>query len=337
MELFSKTGPSNSRIIFIVSIVFLLILLATYGAQFFIDRDIIVSSEGLSDKKTEYEISKLDAEISRIRSDTAGSLFWLKLIALFVTVGGAVGGYLVGQSRSTQAKINFEDRKNVDEVYQSIVREMAHESPILRAAAAVKLGSLLKSFPSEWNVSDERKAQLFQLTKQVLCAALSIETDKKVLKTITINLILHKPASDRGLASVQEMDLSGARAEDAYWARCNFEYADFYAADLSRASFRKSDLSGAQFREANLTNAVFAESICTNTNFKMADLRGASFDKARLNSVNFEHAKVHSVSLSDVQIENTPGCQVDISEQGDGSQLIPVGTWLNSIKDSRQP
>jgi hypothetical protein len=335
MERFSKTGLSSSRIIFIVSVVFLTILLATYGAQYFIDREIVVSSEGLSDRKTEYEISKLDAEISRIRSDTAGSLFWLKLIALFVTVGGAVGGYLVGQSRSTQARINFEDRKNVDEVYQSIVRELAHESPILRAAAAVKLGSVLKSFPSEWNVSDERKAQLFQLTKQVLSAALSIETDKKVLKTLTINLVLHKPESG-GLASVQEMDLSGARADDAYWAHCNFEYADFYAADLSRASFRKSNLSGAQFREADLTHAVFAEAVCTHTNFKMADLRGAAFDKARLDSVNFEYAKVHSVSLADAQIENTPECQVDISEQGDGSQLIPVAAWLDSIKARRR-
>ncbi len=336
MEFPVNKGISNRKILFLVSFVFLLILLATYGAQYFIDREIVVSSQELSDKKTEYEITKLDAEISRIRSDTAGSLFWLKLIALFVTVGGAVGGYLVGQSRSTQAKLNFEDRKNVDEVYQSIVRELADESPILRAAAAVKLGSVLKSFPSEWNVSDERKEQLFQLTKQVLAAALSIETDIKVLKTLSINLILHKPESLGGLASVQEMDLSGAKAEDAYWARCNFEYADFYAADLSRASFRKSNLTGAQFRESNLTNSVFAESVCLNTNFKMADLRGASFEKANLNSVNFENAKVNSVTLDDAQIEKTAECQVDISEKGDGSQLVSVRTWLDSMEHERQ-
>lgn len=335
MDLHSKRGLSSSRIIFFVSIAFLLILLVTYGAQYLFDRDIDVSSIDLTDRKTEYEISKLDAEISRIRSDTAGSLFWLKLIALFVTVGGAVGGYLVGQSQSTQAKLNFEDRKNVDEVYQSIVRELADISPILRAAAAVKLGSMLRSFPSEWNVSDERKEQLSQLTKQVLAAALSIETDKKVLKTITINLILHKPESAGGLASVQEMDLSGAKAEDAYWARCNFEYTDFYEADLTSASFRKSNLSGAQFRESILRNAVFADSVCTNTNFKMADLRGASFERASLNSVNFEDAKVHSVSLTDAKIEKTPECKVDISEKGDGSRLISVSTWIDSVKDDK--
>jgi len=331
MHIRSKMGLTGSRIIVIVCLVFLLITALTYGTQYLVERSLVASSKTLSERKTEYEIGKLSAEISHMRSDTTGSLFWLKLIALFVTVGGAVGGYLVGQSRSTQARLNFEDRKNVDEVYQSMVRELADESPILRAAAAVKLGSVLKSFPAEWNVSHVRRNQLFQLTKQVLAAALSIETDKKVLKTLTINLVLHRPES-AGMASVQEMDLSGAKAEDAYWARCNFSYADFYAADLSRVSFRKSDLSGAQFRESNLINAVFDQSVCGNTNFKMADLRGASFKEATLKAVNFEYAKVHAVSLVGAHIEDTLECQVDVSENGDRSQLLSVNTWLDSIK-----
>jgi len=330
MDFKSKSGLSTTTIVCLVVLAFVSILLVIYGAQYYIDSEIIVSSEQLADRKTEYEITKLDAEISRIRSDTAGSLFWLKLVALFVTVGGAVGGYLIGQSRATLAKLNFEDRKNVDEVYQSIVQELAGESPILRAAAAVKLGAILKSFPAEWNVSDTRKEQLLQLTKNVLAAALSIETDQKVLKTLTINLILHKPESSGGLASVQELDLSGAKAVDAYWAKCNFEYADFYAADLSQASFRKSNLSGAQYRESILKNAVFIESVCMNTSFKMADLRGASFDRANLNSVNFDHAKVHSVSIKEVTIKNILDCPVDVSVDGDGSQLVSVSEWLES-------
>ena len=326
-------GFSNASIVVLVVMVLILTLVATYGSQYFIDERVVASSEELKDKKTEFEITKLDAEISRIRSDTAGSLFWLKLIALFVTVGGAIGGYLVGQSRNTLAKINFEDRKNVDEVYQSIVQELADDSPILRAAAAVKLGAILKSFPSEWNVSDARKDQLFQLTKQVLAAALSLEADKKVLKTLTINIVLHNPESESGLANVQGLDLSGAKAEDAYWARCNFEYTDFYLAELSRASFRKSNISGAQFRETSLTNTVLAESICKATNFKMADLRGASFADAILDSVNFEDARVHSVSLTGAKISNIPDCNVDVSENGDGSEIIPVSEWMKDTKD----
>jgi hypothetical protein len=327
-----KKGFSNTSIVVLVVAVLTLTLMATYGSQYIFDEKINPDSNELKDQKTEYEISKLDAEISRIRSETAGSLFSLKLIALFVTVGGAIGGYLVGQSRNTLARINFEDRKNVDEVYQSVVQELADDSPILRAAAAVKLGSILKSFPSEWNVSDARKDQLFQLTKQVLAAALSIESDEKVLKTLTINIVLHDPEPSSGLANVQGLDLSGAMAEDAYWANCNFEYADFYLAKLSRASFRRSDISGAQFREASLVNSVLADSICRKTNFKMADLRGASFADATLDRVIFENAKVHAASFTGAKFSNIPDCTVDISENGDGSNIIPVSEWIKNTK-----
>jgi hypothetical protein len=333
MDFRFKKGLSEANILIVFLVILLMMVLVTYWTQNYIDRDIISSIGTLPNKSVEYKNTKLLAEISKIRSDTTGSLFWLKLIALFVTVGGAVGGYLMGQSYTTKVKLAFEDRKIVDEVYQSIIQELADDSSILRAAAAVKLGTILKSFPSEWNVSNTRKKQIIQLTKQVLAAALSIEKDPKVLKTITISIVLHKTNSDDGLTNVQELDLSGAKAKDAYWARCNFEYADFYAAKLSRASFRKSNISGAQFREAKLRDTVFAESICNDTNFKMADLRGASFERANLNSVNFENAKVYSVSLKKATINNYLDCQVDISKEGDGSQLIGVSEWIESSQN----
>ncbi|MFM0126084.1 pentapeptide repeat-containing protein [Paraburkholderia sp. RL18-101-BIB-B] len=326
-----KKGLSNIHIIVLVAVVLVFALAITLGAQYLIElnRTEAGSNKTLSAKDS-YEISKLDAQIRQIRSDTAGSLFALKVIALFVTVGGAVGGYLIGQSRTTQARISFEDRKSVDEVYQSIIQELADESPILRAAAAVKLGSILRSFPAEWSVSDARREQLMQLTKQVLAAALSIETDKKVLKTLTINLVLFKAKPDDVLANVQGIDLSGAKGYDAYWARCDFSFADFYAANLERASFRRSKLTGAQFREATANNVIFNEADCTDANFKMADLRGASFSNATLHATNFEGARVHSVSLAGAKLNDLPICVVDISEQGDGSQLVSIGQWLST-------
>jgi uncharacterized protein YjbI with pentapeptide repeats len=82
-----------------------------------------------------------------------------------------------------------------------------------------------------------------------------------------------------------------------------------------------------------LKNAVFAESICNKTNFKIADLRGASFERALLNSVNFDNAKVYSVSIFEAKIECTPDCQVDISKEGDNSQLISVHDWIEKIQN----
>src|SRR5882762_10139723 len=180
--------------------------------------------------KEQYEIAKLAAEIRQIRSDTSGSLFWLKMIALFVTVGGAVGGYLVGQKQTTKKRLEFENLKNIDSLYQGMVQELADESPLLRAAAAVRLGMILKSFPSEWVVDDARKRQMIQLTKQVLAASLAIEEDPKVLKTLTIALVLDtgtagdpkEPARKGTVGDVRELDLSGAEAIDAYWANVDF-------------------------------------------------------------------------------------------------------------------
>ena len=201
--------------------------------------------------------------------------------------------------------------------------------PVALSIFTWAFGSVLKSFPVEWNVSDARREQLMQLTKQVLAAALSIETDKKVLKTLTINLVLYKAKPNDALASLQSIDLSATKAYDAYWARCDFSHADFYAANLARASFRKSRLTGAQFREATANNVIFNEADCTDANFKMADLRGASFVNATLHGTNFEGARVHSVSLAGAKVDKLPTCMVDVSEQGDGSQLVSIEQWLS--------
>jgi uncharacterized protein YjbI with pentapeptide repeats len=285
--------------------------------------------------KEPFEIAKLRAEIEQIRSDTSGSLFWLKLIAVFVTVGGAVGGYLLAQTRASRDRIEFEDRKNVDLAYQSIVQELSSAAPLLRAAAAVKLGSILSAFPSEWKVSEERKLQLQQLTKDVLAAALATEENEKVLKTITIAIAQHKNIGTNfvDLADLRGIDLSGAKAADAYWAKADFTYADFFKADLHGASFRKSILRGAQFRESILTNAVFCDADCCETNFKFADLRNVDFTGAKLSRVNFEEAKVYGVKLTKAIIEiSDEFVKVDKSPNGDGIKLITVGQWLKEAE-----
>lgn len=447
--------------------------------------------------KEQYEIAKLAAEIRQIRSDTSGSLFWLKMIALFVTVGGAVGGYLAGQSRVASRRIEFENRKSIESVYQTIVQELSEEAPLLRASAAVKLGNILRSFPTEWVGDDPKdknwKVQQIQLTKQVLAASLSIEQDRKVLKTLTIALVLHKrweeeskdavgqspailnanipfafdagdktlPPGDYTVSAVpsstdaltitdgkgkstrilstdpiavvskaktaklvfhfygernflsqvwpagkaeyrqlpksrqeetlaaqtavsaspptgdmeildrrpygdaRELDLSGAKAADAYWASTDFSYSDFYKADLRGASFRRSVLNGAEFRDANLREAVFIDANCaesrfmfadlsqaklrnadlsngdfrkvhfhdadlSNANLRNADLRDADLTKATLYKTRFQNAKVHECKLTNAKKvgDNHPDDKVDDSVDGDGTGMITVSEWL---------
>jgi hypothetical protein len=297
----------------VITIALTLTVLAGIGlfislSQTFVERGAVTIPELAADVakrgnpaqvKEATEIAKLAAEINQIRSDTSGSLFWLKTIGLFVTVAGAVGGYLLGLMRTTQQKLEFENRKNIDAVYQGIIAELAdQQAPILRATAAVKLGSILESYPSEWYLDDDEKsrAQLVKRTKQVLAAALALEKDSKVLKTITIALPLHKPWAQDGahpnkarFADLREIDLSGAVARDAYWARVDFSYADFYLADLTRASLRSAILTGAQFRETILEEAVLSDADCSNANFKLANLRGADLTGCTgLDSAKFE-------------------------------------------------
>ena len=335
----SERGLSQPAIVALVILVLLASVIIIYISQTRVDRDVtsIAASIGDATPKEQYEIAKLRAEVQEILSNISGSLFWLKLIALFVTVGGAVGGYLIGQSQVTRARLDFEDRKSVDAAYQSIVQELSDESPLLRAAAAVKLGMLLKSFPFEWSVSDDRRSQLIELTKQVLATSLSIETESKVLKTLTISIVLHRPWRNDPEASAKAnygdlsgIDLSGAKAYDAYWAKVDFTYADFYGADLRETSLRNAILRGAQFRETNLKNAVLINADCEGTNFKFADLRNADLSGASLVKANFENTKVYGMKVDGAVFENNPQTMVDDSRDGDGTKMIAFQEWLSS-------
>jgi uncharacterized protein YjbI with pentapeptide repeats len=236
--------------------------------------------------------------------------------------------------------LDFEHRKDIDASYQAIITELSNKEPILRATAAVKLSLILKSFPVEWNVKPERRDELIQLTKQVLAAALSIEENRKVLKSITIALVLHKPWSSssnderKQYAHVREFDLTNANAADAYWAKVDFTYTDFYAANLERVSFRNSILEGAQFRESYLKNAVLINTNCKGANFKFADLRGADFGHANLANANFEGAKVYGVNLHGVRFNSVPTIQVDTSKEGNGSEMTSFAKWVKGIEYS---
>jgi uncharacterized protein YjbI with pentapeptide repeats len=325
----------------VIAVLVLLVLVGVLAVAFLLQREAerhaltpVVSGRNVLAQR---EIDKLNAEIRQIRSDTSGSLFWLKMAGLFVTVGAAVGGYLVGQSRNTQQRVDaerqvtrerlaFEHRQNVDATYHAMVQELTVDSKLLRAASAMKLGKLLQAPPVEWHLTLDRERELNDLTEQILAAALAIETEPKVLKALTIALALHGPESEAG--DLSNLDLSGAMAKDAYWARVNFSYADFYKADLTGASLRKARLQNAQFRETVLMNAVLADADCSGANFKLADLRGADFTGADLRTANFENVKVFGTRLNGALVGENPECVVDVSPGGDGSQTERADEWL---------
>jgi len=89
----------ESAVALIILLVFVLAFAGAWFLQARVEQDLPAPDTlppALQEQISRYEVERLKAQIKQIRSDTAGSLFWLKMVALFVTVGGAVGGYLVG-------------------------------------------------------------------------------------------------------------------------------------------------------------------------------------------------------------------------------------------------
>jgi uncharacterized protein YjbI with pentapeptide repeats len=320
-------GLSDRTIAALVILVLAATVSMVYLSQAIVEKGALSPVRRSTDLRQQREVDKLDAEIRQIRSDTGGSLFWLKMAGIFVTVGTAVGGYLLGQSRNTHKRLELEKWNNVNALYQGIVQELSADSALLRAAAAAKLGKFLQSFPIEWDLTPERHAELRDLTKKVLAASLAIETEPKVLKTLTIAIALSDPSLEHG--DLRAVDLSGARAADAYWARIDFTDADFYQADLTGASLRKAILSRAQFRDTKLNDAVLANAFCEEANFKFTDLRGADLSGAILRKASFEGAKVFGVKFDDgTTFGENPDHEIDVSETADGSQIMRFGGWL---------
>ena len=254
-----------------------------------------------------------------------------------------------------------------------MVVELSSGSELLRTAAAVKLGELLRAFPQEWQISDSRREELVQLTKQVLAASLAIEQEAKVLKTLTIQVVLHQPWADDEEATrrchpwddsaqaipkseygdLRGADLSNAKADDAYWARVDFTDADLYRARLKDASFRNAILVRAQFRETLFEGAVLAGADCEGANFKLADLSGAdltnanlrdtrfeasdlrdvNFTGARLSGTKFLRPKVAGAILTDAVLDGVEG-EVDVSPEDDEEELVPASVWIAQAQAS---
>ena len=327
-----RIGLTQPVVIALVVLVLVATLAIAFLLQLQAERNALTPVGGGASVREQREIDKLNAEIKQIRSDTGGSLFWLKMAGLFVTVGAAVGGYLVGQSRNTrerleaeqqvaQERLEFEHRQNIDTTYHSIVEELTVASPLLRAASAMKLGKLLQAPPVEWHLTPERERELGDLTEQILAAALAIETEPKVLKALTIALALHTPDSEAG--DLRSLDLSGARAADAYWARIDFRYADFY---------RRADLTDASLRSAAAERAVPEASSgtpCSRTGrgreLQARPRRGSH--RRRTAAANFEDVRVFGARLDGASASN-PDC---------GRRLYTVDVTHGSTRSPDEP
>ena len=323
-----RDGLRPGDVVLLVALLLALCTLLVVGSQWLVDREplVVVAGDGRTLAKEQIELAKLAAEVRKIRGDTSGGQFWLRLVALFVTVGGAIGGYLVAQDVARRARERLEDRRTIDTLVQSIIKELADDEPLLRAAAAVKLGEVLHQFPAEWQAGEARRAELVNLAKRVLAAALTLEENEKVQKTLSIAILRHRgadmtlPTGGKATWDLRGLDLSGAHARDAYWKAADLSGADLYKADLTKASLRDAVLHYTQFREAVLIEAVLAGADASHASFKLADLRGADLRGSNLAGADLDGARLHGAWFDAEASSHATDVEVDVSAQGDGSR-----------------
>ena len=241
----------------------------------------------------------------------------------------------------TQRLESFRERKK----YELSLAEQLEKSTITRVLIAVTkkrdgsdLSSVIQApfrFTAIREIKTEKNEQLM-LAPPIL------------LKFIADNLVraLGAKPEDEGPrkkpktadSPLKEFDLQKVEFPDAWWKRVDARGVDFFEANLRKASLREAFLSKAVFYRANLQEATLRDADLSKANLQGADLsktdlqgadlRQANLSQARLTEVKFNGAKVAGADLREAQWGKNPDGYVDISPNGDGSQMKAIREWL---------
>ena len=154
-------------------------------------------------------------------------------------------------------------------------------------------------------------------------------------------------------ADLSRTDLSDSNLRDADLRQANLNCANLSGADLTRANLRWSDLSGADLRCANLSDAKLSGSNLMGANLSNANLHNASLVHADLSQASLikadwlgadlsgatlTGAKLYAVSRFGLKTTGITCEWVDLSPEGDGSQLFSLsGEGLQKFFNATQP
>ncbi|MGG6264603.1 pentapeptide repeat-containing protein [Leptolyngbya sp. AN03gr2] len=161
--------------------------------------------------------------------------------------------------------------------------------------------------------------------------------DLKYAKLISANLQrTNFTSSDLSSTDLSGADLRHAELRQATLNRANLQGANLQGAnlrwaDLSGANLRWADLTGAKLSGANLTGADLSHATLldatlvhvdlTRSNLASVDWRGAD-----LSGSNLTGAKLHAVSPFGIKTEGTTCRWIDLSQNGDQSQIYQFFT-----------
>ncbi|MDY7024352.1 MAG: pentapeptide repeat-containing protein [Cyanobacteriota bacterium] len=118
-------------------------------------------------------------------------------------------------------------------------------------------------------------------------------------------------------ANLSQANLSGANLKGA-----NLRWADLNGADVSGANLEQARLSGASLYGANLSQANFLETNLIHADLTSANLTEADLTGADLTGAALTGAKLYKVSRFDLQADEITCDWVDMSPNGDGTQVV---------------
>jgi uncharacterized protein YjbI with pentapeptide repeats len=142
-------------------------------------------------------------------------------------------------------------------------------------------------------------------------------------------------------SELRRVCLSGARLVEADLRDANLRWADLSGANLAGADLSGAKLSGANLTGANLTGANLTDTSLVYADLSHARLIGVDWRGTDLSGAILTGAKLYGVSRCGLVAEEVTCDWVDISPNGDGSeiqQLTPeqVESFFNAVLPSVQ-
>ncbi|HLO47995.1 MAG TPA: pentapeptide repeat-containing protein [Kamptonema sp.] len=289
-----------------------------------------------------------EANLSRINLSQAN----LSNASLFVT---NLSGANLSEINLTGANLNVARLSSTNLVRAILNGATLNVANLVRAdlteaqliGAALIRGELIRAELSKANFSkanltgaDLREAKLTQVNFSQ--ANLSGANLRGVSGTGANFEMVNLHGSDLTKADLNGADLSGADLRQANLSLVNFSgtnlsganlrWADLSGANLSSADLNEAKLSGANLYGANLTNANLANASLVHTDLTVANLIGADWVGADLSGSTLSGAKLYDVPRFGIKAEEITCDWVDLSFNGDNSQIFRFGSPEESKK-----
>lgn len=128
--------------------------------------------------------------------------------------------------------------------------------------------------------------------------------------------------AELGAATLSGADLEGADLDNAMLSGADLSDANLSHALMNDADLTEVSAQRARFCQASLKRASLLRANLRDADLSEADARHANFEGADVSNALLEGARFGKAALVGITAESVRGDVIDVSEQGDGSELV---------------